>query len=426
MRAAGARKSRFAALAGLSGANIAAALISVGTLPYIARRSDPHEFGLAAAVMLVSGLLATVVSGRYEVGAAIADHSDEGHQQSLGLSRLALILAFASTVLLQIGVELWGLTGSASELSVWRWLPLLTLASAGTSVQTLLDTRAGRYGMLSVLITARPVLMVMTVWCASRLGLPVSADVLCVAYLASMAFPSIRAVWLVCRPSASVVRLRQYVVLARRHSRYPRLQVPAALLNALSTSFLAITVGWSFGSAALGAYSLATRLTLLPAAVAGGPINTLYLRESVLVRHESNVARRYYTVAVLGSAVVGILATPVLIIAAPYLPALLGADWANVDEYIFATLPLMGALLVSAPANSALMTYERQRALLGWRILLVGVPVFALVLAGRVSSTPAIGVGIASCVALFLSASYAFFGWLTVGQLPRSGRDLHR
>lgn len=395
-------------------------MINVGALPYIARHVNPQQFGLAAGVLLVSSLAATAVSGRYEVGAAVADHSVDGHKQSLGLARLALALAATSSLALQIGIEVWAVVTSQSDASTWRWMPLLTFATAASSIQTLLDTRTAQYAVLSGLIVARPLLMVTTVWIASELNVPITASIVCIAYLVALGASSMRAVWLACRPRGIPLVLAQYVDLARRHSKYPRLQVPAALLNALSTSFLAFAIAWSFGAAALGAFSLATRLTFLPATVAGGPINTLYLRESVLVRHDRRTSRKYYMVAVLGSIVVGICATPAIVMISPHLKDFLGPEWAHVDEYIFATLPLMGALLISAPANSALMTYERQRALLSWRILLVACPAVGLFLTGRVSSSPALGVATGSCIAFFFSAGFAFFGWATVGRFAPS------
>lgn len=417
--------SRFAAFARLSGANVAAAVISVGGLAYIARLLNPSAFGQAAAVLLIGGIAATAVSGRYEVGAAVADHSEKGTQLSLRLARLALFLSLASALTLQLAVELAAGFVTVSEVSTWRWLPLLTLTTAATSVQVLLDTRTGRYGVLAWLIVARPMLLVIVVWVWATFVGPLGASALCCAYALSYSGSSVRAIWLVGRLQAPRWSPSQYVDLARKHSMWPRLQVPAALLNALSTSLLALTVGWTFGPAALGAFTLATRLTGLPVTIAGGPINTLYLRESVLARRDPLLARRYFLHAVAGSTAVGMLAAPPLVLGAPHLDVVLGAEWALVEGYVLTSLPLMWAMLVSAPVNSALTAYKRQRALLGWRIILVACPAVGLVLAGTMSSGAEVGIAVGSGVALILAVAFVFFGLRTISPAysPEHGRE---
>ena len=416
-------KSRLAAFLGLSGANAAAALINVAVLPYIARLVDPHQFGLSAAVLLVSALCATAVSGRYEVGAAVADHSAIGNTESFQLARLAVGLTLLSALVLQLGIETWAQFGSSGDhLSTWRWLPLLTLTTACTSIQTLLDTRTARYSVLACLIVARPIVLVIAVWAASSLGTSVTAGPLCAAYVVSAIPSTMRAIWLTGRRSGQArPSMSQYAAIAKKHSKLPRLQVPAALLNALSGSLLGLTVTWSFGPAALGAFSMATRLTYLPSTVAGGPINTLYLREAVLAKDDSRVSKRYYLIALIGSVAVGLCAIPVLAMLSPHLDLVLGPAWSSIDAYVFATIPLMGALLISAPANSALMTHERQRALLGWRILLVACPAIGLILTGSAGASPAIGIAVGSCIALVVSCAYAAFGLKAVARPRESG-----
>lgn len=411
------KQSRLNAILGISGANAVAALLNVGIVPYMALLFSPQQYGSAAAVLLVSGILATVVSGRYEVGASVAEHSASGRTESAGLARLSLGLAAASSAVMQAVVEVWLLV-SEGPGGVWRWMPILTFVTAAGSTEILLDARAGRYRALSWLVISRPVIIFGGLWAMSFVA-ESSANVLCLIYLLSTAAPAVRAIWITRSNGASPRLEKSYIRLAAEQSRYPKFQVPAALLNVLATSIYGLVIAWSFGAAALGAFTLATRLTFLPVTIAGGPINTLFLRELVIAKENLTLRRKYYLTALLVSFLVGVLAVPVVVAGGPLVEELLGSEWGELDEYLAVTLPLMGALLIAAPVNNTLVTYERQRALLGWRIALVAGPGATLLAGSALSLTAPVSVAVASSAALVISCLYASFGWSLVAAPPR-------
>lgn len=410
--------ARFRGVLHLSGGALASTVIGVLTVPLVARWYGPAAFGLSAGVVLAAGLASTVISGRYEVGALVADHTPEGEAEAIALSRLATTVALASSLVILLTtvvvVGIWGETSPA-----WLTLGPLALLTVLSSIQRVTDTRHARFALITGLAVTRSVSFAAAAWWLSGSFAVVSRELaLCSAYMLA-ALPSTgRAIHLLTRTATwkdghSPAKIN-YRKLARAHSRYPLYQAPAAALNNLSSSIFGLTLGGVYGATALGAYSVATRLTLLPVTLVGAPLSTVYAREAVVSRQDAERAAGWYRRALGASFLTGVLATPLLAGLVPFLVSLLGEEWLGIGAFVLATLPLMLAQLTSGPANFALMAYHAQRALLLWRLALAFSPL-SLLLAARWAGVPAAGsVAAASLLLWVLALAYARYALVSV------------
>lgn len=406
------RRWRDARVMGIGYLTFAAAIsagISIASVPLVTGLYSPISYGAFALVLAASATLSVVVTGRYEILCVVAAHDSAGEVEARTGLRLSVIIAVVicagAWLVCGIVVLLWGPGMASEDEAAWFLTPPLVLLAALMSIQSVADTRHERYGLLAWLMIMRSLILaggqiILGFFSPTTLSL--------VTALALSYAPS------AVRLGAVVWRDRGLAVLPYRrvahvHRRYPQYQVPAALANALSTNVMVFALGAAYGIASVALYSVATRLTSFPSSIVGGPVNTVYLREAARGSSEPVRSRRLYRQVNLTLGLVGLAVFAALLLVLPLVMLLLGPEWQQARGMIVATIPMGMALLITAPANSALVAFGRQAALLIWRVVLIAVPTGVILLG------PAVGLGdtaaVASAGLSMLAGTGAFVLW---------------
>jgi O-antigen/teichoic acid export membrane protein len=393
------------------------ALVNVVSLPIITSIYGPGTYAQFALVLAVSSLLATAVSGRYEVGVIVLPHSAEGDGEAWKLARLATILTLLVTVLLQlisfIAVALGLGSGNYGNVAILL-TPLATGLTAVSAIQTMMDSRRSRFQVISLLQIARVVILL-----GLQIGLgfysPSAASLVIPLLLAGV--PSaVRLTWLMSRfKSGSEFT---YVQLAARHNRYPKFQVPAALANSMSVNAFTLGLAVAYGDISVGLFAVASRIVFFPSSLINLPINTVYLREASRVAGERSKARSYYQKTMLFLLVSGTLCFAVLALAIGPLTSLLGPDWTQAKDMTVAIIPLGLASFAGTLPNSALISYGRQKDLLFWRLVLALSAPVILLLGPALDLTYLESSALASWCVLFLSIVYSYWGVRIIRSAP--------
>ena len=404
------RDPRVNGVGGLASAGMASSLIAVVLLPIVTRIYTPDQYAGYALALAASALLATVLSGRYEMACVVAPNDDSGDREAWKMARLALCLAIGCAIVLQIGIAL-AVATIASHLTeptevALLLLPLTTLAVAASSIQTLLDTRIGAYHTISLLLVARTAIL-----CGLQilLGLsqPTTAGLL-IPLVICQAPSLLRLLYLLVKkaPGPHASTFRQ---LAIRHKRYPQFQIWAAIANSLGFNLFVLALSISYDQLAVGLFAVASRIVLFPTAVITGPIRTVYFREASRRANAQTAGLSLYNRILLALCIAGCAIYLLIALVTPCLTAALGSDWSAAEIFIYASIPIGIASFIGAPANSALIVHGRQGGLLVWRLVLVASGPALILAAPAAGVSGAVAVGAASTGLLAATAAYAWW-----------------
>lgn len=385
------------------------AFVALLSVPFITRIYEPATFGAFAFVLAFLGTLSAVSTGRYEMLCVVAPHTPEGEAEAGQAARLSARIALVAALLLATAMALWVLVfhrdlGGAAGLALFL-LPLMLFTSGLGTIQTLMDNRRAYYRLMASLTVMKAVLVPL-----GQIGFGLINPSLISLLLPSVLLSVVtvgRFVYLIRRTPAPD---RSYREFAKEHRRYPVFQVPAAIANGLSTNIFVFALTAAYSTATVGIFSLATRLSGIPSALFGGPMNTVYFREAARIAEDRQRARQLY-LKTLGAVIgLALLAYAALIAAMPVLLKVLGPEWQQTPAMVIATIPLSLAGMLSAPPNSALIVYGRQGVLLVWRLVLIAAPPAAIIAGAQLGWPDTTSVLVAGLLLVTGVALYALWG----------------
>jgi O-antigen/teichoic acid export membrane protein len=152
------------------------------------------------------------------------------------------------------------------------------------------------------------------------------------------------------------------VAAARRHLSAPRYLWPAAMLDAITQQLpMLLAVLW-FSQAQAGQFSLAWRVTAVPALMLASAAGTVFYQRFAQLAGDPAAARaalwqQWRRFAWLG-------AVPSLLLlgfGGPLFAALFGAPWRDAGWLAAALAPMLWAMLVSSPTSGALIVLGLQK-----------------------------------------------------------------
>jgi O-antigen/teichoic acid export membrane protein len=356
----------------LVGGASAAQLIPVAIAPFLTRLYEPADFGLLAAFASITAVFVAVAAGRYSVAIMLPDNDRDAVQ----VTGLALVVTAGTTALLLLAafatLAFGGDLGIASDLGYWLCLiPVTVFASAAFEALSHFALRKDRIGDLAranVVKAAATGGAQLSLGCAgaglggliggSLVGLATGNGRLTRIYRGELR-----------RTPLSMVDMRR---VAARYSHFPKFDVWSNLANILSYNLLILAVGWIYGSAVLGQYSIAVRFAALPSVLLGVAMGQVYLREAARrVGSPASALRAFNrTVGVLSLFSV----IPMLAIAfwgPDIFSWLFGQEWRAAGTYAACMVPLLWVRFIVSPLTSAYHVYGRQRVLLMFQLLLL-------------------------------------------------------
>lgn len=346
------------AVSSLVSAGAVGQLVLIAVMPLVTRLYTPEEFGIAAVFGALLGLLLMVATLRYEL--AIGLPRNDGHAQLL--VRLALMLAVATGVLVLALVAVARAPISAMlgvpEMAELLWLlPFAVVGAAGYRIFNFWALRQGSFGLIARTRVIQPIANAVTQVVAGfaglgALGLAGGQAIGSVVGVASLS-RNFRG-WRV--PAQR--EFKQIFLLSRRHSRFPRLDVPAALIDALSVQLPNLLLVILFNPIVAGWYLLADRAIVNPLSLVGQAVGqVIYARSREDIASGRLAAVITRIVAILSA---GIILPGIAIIAlAPMVFAFVfGAEWREAGLYAsilfagFAAQFVYSAISMALPATN--------------------------------------------------------------------------
>ena len=366
----------------VSGAAAAQAIIFAAR-PVLTRLYTPDEFGVLTVFVTLVAIFATVGSGRYEDALMLPDEDREA------ANVLALALLVVAGIALLVSLSLvwlptWEslLGGEALRPALLLLPPALLLMGWHTILETW-HTRGDRFRAVAVARSAQSLVAV---------GLQLAAGLFAVGALglvggATAGF-AIAALWLsvvwVQRDGLrlwSHVRFGMLPRVMKRYARFPLYSAPAALLNVLASRAPVLLLAAFFATDTVGQFGVAFGTLVLPLGLIAGAIGQVFFVRAAEAHRTGDLGgltlafyRRLLVVTVYPALVV--------LVAGPRLfTFVFGSAWEVAGQYAQALAVWVFLVSVAVPLTRVFDVTERQRADLGFSVLLFAVQTGAFIIA---------------------------------------------
>lgn len=355
--------------------------------PFIARLFTPEAMGIFTQFSTVAATLAVAACLRYDWALPMARRDEEAR------ALLALALRIALAVALLCIPLAWALH-ALDLLPLPALLPLAVVFSALLQLLMMWANRAQRFQALAVSrvlqwggAAVAQLALGYWLWRGAK-GNALGGEAAWALAVAPLAAQVLAALWLLrpaplggwkalLPPAPSELRSAMRTA-AHQYRDFALVNTPHAFLGTLQDALaVALLVAWT-GEAAAGFWGLALRYLKAPATLIGAAVSqALYPR---LVGAAPAVARRMVRQTMMLLGVLGLALMAVLMVAGPWLFALVfGSAWREAGELARALSPYIAAHFVAAPLAVVTMAWNAQRWAFRWA--LVGQAAFVLGLA---------------------------------------------
>lgn len=167
-------------------------------------------------------------------------------------------------------------------------------------------------------------------------------------------------------------------VMAREYSEFPKYNLPAGLLRALSDNLPVLVFAPFFGAAAAGLYAMADRLIKVPLMMGAMSVRRVYLQRASTIMHRGGNLENSYRRITGYLVLLGLPPMLLLMIAGePILKLLLGEQWAQAGVFVEILSPLLYLMLISRPATALIDLLRQQRL---WLKLQMGSSLFRVII----------------------------------------------
>ena len=360
-------RSAFARDAALLSVGAAAAqLLATLALPVLSRLYDPAAFGRLAVLTAVAGIVATLITLRYESAIVLPNAEREADVLVALAFRLTLVLGPVCIALALLAQAWLPGVGAVAEMGSWLGVgAAVGVALAWVAVGNAALSRQRAYGQAAAVRIGQSALFVAAALGLGLLGM--ASGLLVAQVLASVA----AAAWLSRRTGRSLhsrgAELRQ---AARAHAAAPRFLLPTALLDVITLQLPVLVIAARFGNDPAGQFSMAWRILGLPAALVGVAVAQVFFRTAAADLHYGveYLRRRFLLVTFLLAAGAVLPVLGVALAGAALFGWALGPQWEPAGRISEVLVFSMAMYFVFSPSSSILIVLARQKVLLAFAV----------------------------------------------------------
>lgn len=367
----------------LVGGAAAAQALVFAARPVLTRLFTPDEFGVLTVFVTLVTVLGTVGSGRYEDALMLPeDDAEASNVLSLALLTTAATAALAALALLWLPRWEALLGGPALRPALVLVPPAVLLMGAGVALETW-HTRRDRFRTVAVGRTVQSVAAVGVQLGAGLAAVGAVGLVAGAAFGFAAATAWLAAVWIAAdgRALGPTIRLGTLPGLARRYARFPLFSAPAALLNVLASRAPVLLLAAFFTTDVVGQFGIAFGTLVLPLGLVAGAIGQVFFVRAAEAHREGRLG---LLALAFHRRLLVVTAYPALavLVAGPSLFAFVfGPEWALAGQYARLLAVWVWGVSVAVPLTRIFDVAERQRADLGFSVVLFIVQTAAFVTA---------------------------------------------
>ncbi|MEM9983911.1 MAG: lipopolysaccharide biosynthesis protein [Bacteroidota bacterium] len=369
----------------LSG-SVIAQLIAVGLLPWLGLLYPAEAFGIQGIFVATVITLLVSINGGFDQAIMLPDEEGEA-QQLLKLSRvIALVGAgLAALLLALLGSWFWPLMDADELVGPWQYLlPLSLLAEGQIQPLRVMLNRRGAYRGLS----------------ASRLVQAIVTGGIMVAagYLVG-GFEGLLLGWVIGAWAAwawmEVVLWRHPALeagkglpslrqVAQTYRDFPQKAIGAGWLNAFSRQLPLYLLPAFYGKEVAGYYFMAQRVLLMPLGLISQAIGEVYYRQATQAFQQGARALQELTDRTVRQlAGMGLIPLLGVMLLGPWaVEWIFGAEWTQTGFFVRWLMPWLYLRFITSPITGLIDIKRRLDFQLNYNLLLFGVRLVALLLAG--------------------------------------------
>jgi O-antigen/teichoic acid export membrane protein len=348
-----------------------AQVIPVLISPVLSRLFSPGDFGLLALYMSISGILAVIATGRYEM-AIMLPKKDEDAMNILAVASTFLILV---SIIIFIPVvwynqELSKLTGNEQISFYLYFLPFTVFSLGFYKVLMYHFNRENQFKKIAVSKVMNASVnsfmsLVLGLFKKGSLGLIFSWII---GQMASMIYLFVK-----MRNSGmllfSQVSYSRMIALAKRYKKFPLFDTWSELLNVLSVELPIILLIHFFGENVTGYFSFTYKVLLLPFSLIAFSIGQAYFKKASSMK-DSQEAVSNFTFSVFRKMVL-ISFVPLAIMAVfgdLIFPFVFGGEWNEAGRYSRVFSIWVFTIFITSPLTNIFAIYEKQRTNLAYNL----------------------------------------------------------
>lgn len=368
-----------------AGTTIAQA-IPIAMMPVLTRIYTPEDFGIFALYSAIVAILATAITGRYELAVTLPDnHEDADHLVWLSLG----IALTGSFVLFLIVLGLGDTISHAfntPELGTWLYFIPVSILLVGTyNTINYWFNRHQRYvGMsknrvvqstsisgiqaIAGLLKAGTAGLII----GNLIGQLITTVMMLRVFLAHVS----------AQPTAGT-GTAQLKALAHRYRNHPYHLMPSHWIGSAAMQMPVFIISSTFGAATVGFFALANRMVTMPSSIIANAIGDVYRQQASIAYQEQGEFKQLFLSTLLKTIGLSVIPFGVLYWVAPdFFAMVFGEPWRVAGEY--ARLVIIAAFFqfIFTPVDKGALIVGATLYILFWHLarlaLLTGVLVIAI------------------------------------------------
>ena len=353
-----------------------AQVIAVAASPVLTRLYSPEDFGVFAIFMAISGILATIATGKYEIAIVLPEKDED----AVNIVALSVLITFSTCFL--FGLIFLFFNGPITELAdnekISNWLYFIPLNVLFTCLFVILCnwlTRNKRFrGLaLSKIIKSAIVVSLSVVLGIAKLGAAgLIIGALSGAFLVAMLL-SIQ-IWLKDCTKRKLITKKRMIEQAKKYNDFPKFTVFSQLINVLANQLPILLFGIYFSTTVAGFYVLTQRVLDVPISLISNSISEVFKQRASNDYTKYGNCRRIFLKTLKSLALLSFIPFSILFFTAPGLFALVfGEEWREAGVYTQILSPYFFLKFIGNPLSFMFFIADKQKLnIIGQSILLFG------------------------------------------------------
>jgi O-antigen/teichoic acid export membrane protein len=334
----------------MTGTTIAQA-IPIAISPILTRIYTPEDFGLYALFISITLIIASIVSGRYELAIVLPKKDDD----AINILALGFIITVCLSVFFLIIVILFDnyfITFFNNEKIVfWLYLSPITVFLIGLfNLLQYFNNRKKNYKNIANATIVKSIVLSVVQLLMGFMHLGISG--LISGQIISQIFANIILLKKIINYKLfiSKVKIMKIIALAKRYKDFPKFSMWAVLANTLSLNLINILISSLYSIATLGFYSLVQRVLGMPSTLIGRSIGQVFFQEATKEKQKMGKINKIFNETAKKMFFLGIVFFGVLFVIVEDLFAVVfGEEWRIAGEFAKIVLPLFFIRFIVAP-----------------------------------------------------------------------------
>ena len=360
--------------------------LGIITAPIITRLYSPADFGIMAAFLSLTNIIAVVASWRYEIAIMLPKQEDEAKDVMLLASIITIGMSILSLFVMVFFRHKVASLLKTPELAFWLWFAPLNVFLIGfANILNYWTTRHKGFGLLAM----------------SRLGSAAAGASVQIGggFLTSGGPAGLIMGQLVGWGTAAGVRfhrrgsqggfklgrtlsLKNLIARGKEYYLFPLLDSWGTLANFGAHKIPILIITYFFGTAVAGYYFLGYRVLNLPLAFVSSSIAQVFFQRYEEYKYSDNKAIFLWKM-IKSLGLVSILPSILMLVFAPIIFKIcFGDEWTIAGEYIRVLTPVLFLRFIISPLSSVLWSEKKNSWSLMWQFFLLVSAIISLCIGG--------------------------------------------